>query len=208
MAFELGDVVVDVAGDRGATAGATLELWRPLSIKHPVTGQMVSDRFLIGRLRLVQVRGALSLALPDGKLAQPAQPGDIVVLHRPVAAHAVPKPSLPDTAIAAAAAEPPSTSAATATSSAPEAQKASAPPVEPGDVDPESAEVSAIFEQLRGASVRRRVLAYEAYVTRHPRGKYTVVLYEEAANLRRLVEYESGGAHGTDDGHESALRNF
>ena len=169
VAFELGDVVVDVAGDRGATTGATLELWRPLNIKHPVTGQMVSDRFLIGRLRLVQVRGALSLALPDGKLAQPAQPGDIVVLHRPSAARVAAKPSLPDTATGSAAgtAEPP-TSPALATSPAPEAPKTSLTPAEPGGGDAESAEVSAIFDLLRGASVRRRVLAYEAYVTHHP----------------------------------------
>ncbi|HEX7451484.1 MAG TPA: hypothetical protein VF294_04335, partial [Polyangiaceae bacterium] len=210
MAFELGDVVVDVAGDRGATTGATLELWRPLNIKHPVTGQMVSDRFLIGRLRLVQVRGALSLALPDGKLAQPAQPGDIVVLHRPSAARAAAKPSLTDTASATATAttEPPSTSPAIAPSLAPEASKTSTTPVEPGSGDAEAAEVSAIFEQLRGASVRRRVLAYEAYVTHRPHGKYAVVLYEEAAHLRRLVEYESGDAKSASDKHESALRNF
>ena len=218
VAFELGDVVVDVAGDRGATTGATLELWRPLNIKHPVTGQMVSDRFLIGRLRLVQVRGALSLALPDGKLAQPAQPGDIVVLHRPSAARAAAKPSLSDTASASASAsatataatttEPPSTGPAIAPSPAPEASKTSTTPVEPGSGDAEAAEVSAIFDQLRGASVRRRVLAYEAYVTHHPHGKYAVVLYEEAAHLRRLVEYESGDAKSASDKQESALRNF
>ncbi len=203
VAFELGDVVVDVAGDRGASAGALLELWRPLNIKHPVTGQIVSDRFLIGRLRLVQVRGALSLALPDGKLAQPAQPGDIVILHRAVPAHAAPKPTLPEPASAAAESLPPSTP--TATGPAPDAQKAKPEPQSIElSADPESAEVSAIFAQLRGASVRRRVLAYEAYVTRHPHGKYAVVLYEEAAQLRRLVEYESG----TDDKHQSVLRNF
>jgi hypothetical protein len=204
VAFELGDVVVDVAGDRGATAGALLELWRPLNIKHPVTGQMVSERFLIGRLRLVQVRGALSLALPDGKLAQPAQPGDIVILHRAVIAHAAPKPTLPEPASATPESPPPSTS--TAASPTPDAQKAKPEPqsIESSSADPEASEVSAIFDQLRGASVRRRVLAYEGYVTRHPHGKYAVVLYEEAAQLRRLVEYENG----TDDKHQSVLRNF
>jgi hypothetical protein len=203
VAFELGDVVVDVAGDRGATSGAMLELWRPLTIKHPVTGQMVSDRFLIGRLRLVQVRGALSLALPDGKLAQPAQPGDIVILHRPVTAHASPKSGTPEAATTLTA-EPPSAGTAAANSPATDAQQAMPRQSELSNVDPESGEVSAIFDQLRGASVRRRVLAYEGYVTRHPHGKYAVVLYEEAANLRRLVEYESGA----DDKHQSVLRNF
>jgi hypothetical protein len=207
VAFELGDVVVDVAADRGATTGALLELWRPLNIKHPVTGQMVSDRFLIGRLRLVQVRGALSLALPDGKLAQPAQPGDIVILHRPLTAQATPKSKLPEPTSATAGSPPSSTSIAA--SPAPDAQQAKPEQesIEPGSADPEAAEVSAIFNQLRGASVRRRVLAYEGYVTRHPHGKYAVVLYEEAANLRRLVEYENG-ANGVDDKHQGVLRNF
>jgi len=202
IAFELGDVVVDVAGDRGATAGAILELWRPLNIKHPVTGQMVSDRFLIGRLRLVQVRGVLSLALPDGKLAQPAQPGDIVVLHRPVAAHITTNASAPEPATLTT--EPPTSSTSTTTSLAPDTQKAKPEPIEPSSADPEAAEVSAIFDQLRGAGVRRRVLAYESYVTRHPHGKYAIVLYEEAAHLRRLVEYETSAT----DKHQSLLRNF
>src|SRR5262249_47921198 len=67
-----GDIVVDLAHQRGATDGAIVELWRPLSVKHPVTGQTVTDRFLIGRLKLVQVRDALSLARAEGKLARTA----------------------------------------------------------------------------------------------------------------------------------------
>jgi hypothetical protein len=71
-------------------------------------------------------------------------------------------------------------------------------------VDPDSAEVSALFQQLRGASVAQRVLSYEAYVTHHPKGKYAVVLYEEAAQLRRLVAFENH----TNEQHHSTLRNF
>jgi len=130
VAFELGDVVVDVAGDRGASAGALLELWRPLNIKHPVTGQMVSDRFLIGRLRLVQVRSALSLALPDGKLTQPAQPGDIVVLHRAVSAHVATKSIVPEPVAATVPLPLPGTSVPV--SPAPDAQNAKPEPVELG----------------------------------------------------------------------------
>jgi hypothetical protein len=209
VAFELGDVVVDIAGDRGATTGAVLELWRPLTLKHPVTGQMVSDRFLIGRLRLSQVRAALALARPDGKLAQPAQPGDIVVLHR--APTAAGKPSVLKTTVPEPAAKPaePEVNPAPAPSplspfgvTPPDREKPPLSQAGPTAMDADAAEVSALFDQLRGAGVATRVLAYEGYVKRHPRGKYAVVLYEEAAQLRRLVALENGGQDGTQ------LRNF
>jgi hypothetical protein len=213
VAFELGDVVVDIAGDRGATTGAVLELWRPLTLKHPVTGQMVSDRFLIGRLRLTQVRGALALAHPEGKLVQPAQPGDIVVLHRAVAAAAHPataKPAVP-APVPATPAVPTPFGVTPAEPTKAEPVKPEPPKVEPAasdasvaTTDADAAEVSALFEHLRGSGVAARVLAYEGYVKRHPRGKYAVVLYEEAAQLRRLVAFDNGAP----DKSEGVLKNF
>ncbi len=209
VAFELGDVVVDIAGDRGATTGAVLELWRPLTLKHPVTGQMVSDRFLIGRLRLTQVRGALALAHADGRLVQPAQPGDIVVLHRAgvkPAAAVKPTAPTPEAKPVEGATTPgvvPNPFGVT-TSETTKAPPAPPTPGEPAPSDADAAEVSALFDHLRGTGVATRVLAYEAYVKRHPRGKYAVVLYEEAAQLRRLVAFDNG-ATGND---RSELRNF
>jgi hypothetical protein len=209
VAFELGDIVVDVAGDRGATTGALLELWRPLTLKHPVTGQMVSDRFLIGRLRLSQVRGALSLARPDGKLLQPAQPGDLVVLHRvplPAGKPSTLKATLPEpTAKPVEAVEPALSPPAPLSPfgvTPPERDKPQLGQAGPATLDADATEVSALFDQLRGAGVATRVLAYEGYVKRHPRGKYAVVLYEEAAQLRRLVAFENGGQGASE------LRNF
>jgi hypothetical protein len=209
VAFELGDVVVDIAGDRGATTGALLELWRPLTLKHPVTGQMVSDRFLIGHLRLSQVRGALALARPDGKLAQPAQPGDIVVLHRALAAAGKPNPvkaTVPEPVVKQGEPAEPALSPPAALSpfgvTPPDRDKPQLSQAGPAVVEADAAEVGALFDQLRGAGVATRVLAYEGYVKRHPRGKYAVVLYEEAAQLRRLVTLENGGLGASE------LRNF
>ena len=205
VAFELGDVVVDIAGDRGAANGGLLELWRPLTLKHPVTGQMVSDRFLIGRLRLTQVRGALALAHPEGKLTQPAQPGDIVVFHHPVAAAARPlvsKPSASESETQSTELTPPATPNPLDVVK-PDGSTAEAP-TSPPAIDADTAEVSALFDRLRGAGVATRVLAYEGYVKRHPHGKYAVVLYEEAAQLRRLVAFDAG----TQNERTSVLRNF
>jgi hypothetical protein len=54
-------------------------------------------------------------------------------------------------------------------------------------------EVSKLFDGLRGQSPRTRILAYEAYVTRRPKGRYAIVLYEEAQQLRKLVGLLSSG---------------
>jgi hypothetical protein len=82
---ERDDLVLDVGSLRGAIDNDVAEIWRPLKVRHPVTGKLVVDRFLIGRLRLVQVRPNLSLAKPEGQLARDALGGDIVVLPRPEA---------------------------------------------------------------------------------------------------------------------------
>lgn len=189
-----GDIVLDLAHQRGASDGALVELWRPLAVKHPVTGQVINDRFLIGRLKLVQVREALSLARPDGKLARAAQAGDIVILRLPKPAQApatkpaVAGPATPPQAL-------PSPVAAPATAAAAAAASAPAPCDDSGKsaCDPDALDVSKLFDGLRGQSPRTRILAYEAFVTRRPKGRYAIVLYEEAQQLRKLVGLLSGG---------------
>lgn len=183
-----GDIVVDLAHQRGAVDGAIVELWRPLAVKHPVTGQVVTDRFLIGRLKLVQVRDALSLARAEGKLARPAQAGDVVILRgkamvpakAPVVVPVTPEPPVPPTTPAPTATEP---------------VKPAAPCEGAGQTacDPDALEVSKLFEGLRGQSPRTRILAYENYVTRHPKGRFAVVLYEEAQHLRKLLTVMASG---------------
>ena len=83
LQVEKDDLVVDLGGVRGAHDGDVVELWRPLRIRHPITGKVLVDRFLIGKLHLVQVRPSLSLAQAQGELSRPAQTGDVVVLDRP-----------------------------------------------------------------------------------------------------------------------------
>jgi hypothetical protein len=187
-----GEIVVDLAHQRGASDGQYVELWRPLTVKHPVTGQLIEDRFLIGRLKLVQVREVLALARAEGKLARAAQAGDIVILRLPKGAKSVvsagPQPSEPAALPAVKArAEPP---ALPATKGAP--PEVAAGPATPGEgaatpCDADSLEVSKLFDGLRGQSPRTRILAYEDYVKRRPRGRYAVVLYEEAQQLRKLL---------------------
>jgi hypothetical protein len=174
------DILLDLAQQRGASDGAVVELWRPLSVKHPVTGEPIKDRFLIGKLRLVQVRDALSLSRPEGKLARDAQAGDIVILRAPRRAPAKP--------VSAAVVAPGTTAPAPALEPVkPDAAPCSEPHGAVSACDPDTAAVSALFDGLRGQSPRTRILAYEGYVKRRPKGRYAVVLYEEAQQLRKLL---------------------
>lgn len=168
VALEDGDIVVDVAGKKGAATGDVVELWRPLSLKHPVTGKVIRDRFRIGALKLTQVRETLAFARPEGKLARPPEPGDVVILRSSA-------PELPATKPAAV-----------------ELPDAPAPAADPGAElqapgDPEARQLTRIFDGLRNADVPRRVLVYESYVRDNPNSRFAAVLYEEAQALRRLI---------------------
>ena len=54
MAIQGEEIVLDLGAARGAADGASVELWRPIKLKHPVTGKVLTDRFRIGALELVQ----------------------------------------------------------------------------------------------------------------------------------------------------------
>ena len=156
------DVIVDVAGKVGAAEGDVLELWRPLRLKHPVTGRVVTDRFSIGRLVLKEVRSELSLAHAEGELEQPPLPGDVVVLGAKSPAE---NPAL-----------------------AGEAPSAAPPPAtRPGPTGAARA-VAQLFERLRGADLATRIRAYESYVRAFPESRFAPTLHEEALALRRLLE--------------------
>jgi hypothetical protein len=180
------DILLDLAHQRGATDGAVVELWRPLSVKHPVTGEQIKDRFLIGKLRLVQVREALSLSRAEGKLARDAQAGDIVILR---SARGAPLTKAPPNGVA-----PAGTPVGPTLEPAP-LNRSAAPCSEPNAAacDADTAAVSALFDGLRGQSPRTRILAYEDYVKRRPKGRYAIVLYEEAQQLRKLLGLLNAG---------------
>lgn len=155
------DLVLDLGADRGLHDGDLVELWRPLKVKHPVTGKILEDRFRIGELRLTQVRPNLALARAEGSLLRPPAPGDVV---RVVVATAPPLP-------------PPGPVA-------PSLPSGPAPSERPGD--PEAAELSALFDELRGSTPEARATRYEAFAAARPEGRFAVVLREEAAALRGL----------------------
>lgn len=165
IAIDSGDLVIDLGNARGAREGQTVELWRPLRLKHPVTGKILSDRFRIGTVRLTQVQTTLSLAKADGSFLRPPAAGDHVLLatraERPPAI--VNERASPDTA------------------PAPKTEPPAAPPREP--VDPDVQAVASLFEDLRGTPPETRAHAYESFARARPKSRFAAVLHEEATLL-------------------------
>ncbi|MBI4703037.1 MAG: hypothetical protein HY744_18120 [Deltaproteobacteria bacterium] len=161
------DVIVDIAAGHGAGTGDVVELWRPLVLRHPVTKKEVRDRFRIGVLVLRQVRERLSLAAAEGEIDRPPEPGDVVILPRPVAAAPAPTPA-------------PAGGAPTCPEPAP-------PAAIPEPASEEASEIGRLFESLRGAAIGMRIAVYEDWVRTRPQSPYAPTLMEEAAMLRRLA---------------------
>jgi len=155
--------------------GSTLEIWRPLKLKHPVTGKVLTDRFKIGAVDVVQVRKVVSLAKPSGALARDARRRR----DPPPAPKAAPPP-------------PPSPS------TAPPEGTAAPPPPSPAEDDEHA--IGALLDSLRGADLQTRIRRYEDFAKRRPTRSIPGRSRKEAASLRRLAE----GRHAPRDSEPMA----
>jgi hypothetical protein len=169
------DLILDLGASDGLAEGAVVELWRPIKIKHPVTGKVLTDRFKIGTLEIHQARKSMSLAAPSGSLTRKPERGDVVLVARGAPA-------------GSAAALPATTAGAPTT---PEMM------LSPEDV--EARAIGVMLEQLTGADLATRIGRYEELARIRPQGKYTRTLVEEAAALRQLLA--AGKARA---GHEAS----
>jgi hypothetical protein len=167
VAIDSGELVVDMGADRGVTEGQLVELWRPLRIKHPVTGKMLTDHFRLGMVRLTQVQKTLSLAKVDGTLLRPPATGDEV---------RVPTPNEPAPPIT-----PWNPLDAEATKVSP---PAGTPPPAAAPIDPDAVAVTELFDVLRGVAPEARVTAYERFAKLRPRNRFANLLHDEAVALR------------------------
>lgn len=164
LEIEQDDIILDLGADRGASEGDTVEIWRPLKLKHPVTGKVFTDRFLIGTLKIGQVRPSLSLSKVEGTLSRDPMKGDVVIM-----AAKAPRPRAPE-------AQP--------------ARPSPEGPVTDAPQDPEAAAIGKMLDELRGADPVQRIRAYEDYVRTQPKGRFARFLYEEAQALRKVYELE------------------
>jgi hypothetical protein len=197
-----GDVVVDVGKARGVVDGDVVELWRPVKVKHPVTGKLLVDRFKIGELKISQARDVLSLARPVGNLLRPVETGDVVTIpgKAPVAVVTptpLPKPTSTGTSPVTTTTTKPTPLASAKPGTPSPAGSGSItvlPPPAPSAVewgnepckeeDAEAKELSILFDDLTGATPETRASRYEAWAKAHPKSRYARVVLEEAAALR------------------------
>ncbi|MBW2454019.1 MAG: hypothetical protein JRI68_05900 [Deltaproteobacteria bacterium] len=180
IAVQDGDIIVDLAGGRGAADGDVVELWRPLTLRHPVTNRTVRDRFRIGQLRLTQVREQLAMATAEGNLDRVPETGDVVVLRLAVPA--------PHETTGSGEAQPGQPTAGPgevveSPSATPDGQP-TAPALSPAER--EGLDVAHLFDSLRGANLVARIQAYRRYLRYRPNSRYAPVLREEAALLDQL----------------------
>ncbi|HMJ54470.1 MAG TPA: hypothetical protein VK540_20450 [Polyangiaceae bacterium] len=175
------DIVLDLGSSKGGVNGSVVDLWRPFKLRHPVTGQTLTDRFRIGALRLVQVQKTLALARPEGVLARVPAAGDVVVM-----THSTERPPVTHP------------SAVAGTRTAP-----NAPSGEP--LDAEGRELCAMFDSLQGEPIATRILRYEQFLQAHPNGTYARVLWEEADALRKLLGEKRAATNRLVDGPERGV---
>jgi hypothetical protein len=161
VGLDADDLLVDLGTADGLADGAVVEIWRPIKIKHPVSGKTISDRFRIGALEIVQARRNLSLASPSGALSRKPERGDVILV---------------------------SPTAPAAPAATPVEQAAPAPAAPPSPEEAEAREIAAMIEALKGADLSSRIRRYEEVARAHPQGKYTRTLLEEAAALRELFK--------------------
>lgn len=193
-----GDVLIDLGASRGAEQGAVLFVWRPLKLRHPVTKQMITDRILIGRIRLKQVRPALSIAQVEGPSERPFAPADIVGMSESSGAAAASSPAPPSTTPPPSRATP--NPSASWTPSSPPAPKAPADEaIATSKTDPDAREVDALLTSVRGSSIGARITAYEQFVLAHPQNRHVSVLWDEAVQLRRSLKLEQSEANRKRD---------
>jgi hypothetical protein len=167
VAIDSGDLVVDLGAARGAYDGEVVELWRPIRLRHPVTGQVLTDRFRIGNVRLTQVQSTLALAKVEGETARPPATGDVVVVPES-ARREPPPPAVPPL-------QKPEPSAP---------QMATAPARIVVPQDPDAQALSDLFAALEGSAPQARAHAYEQFVRAHPKSRFANVLREEIEALR------------------------
>ncbi len=184
IAMDGPDVVLDLGTTQGLHSGDVVEIWRPIKLKHPVTGKVITDRFRTGDLTLNQVRGNLSWARPVGTLERPVAIGDIVRYAR--AAEAVGDLAAPATAVPSRENQP--VGATPGTQVAQAAQPHSRRET-PSDTD--ALQVAQLFESMQGRAPLDRAQQYEQFVRTH-RTRFARTLLEEAALLRAQADGGEG----------------
>lgn len=178
-------LVIDSVGDDLAP-GQQVRLMRPLSVRHPINGALLRDRYALGVVTLYSVGAQLSVARVTEGLLRPAQVGDEVepLSERP---RPPPRPASEPPRVA-----PPPTTASRPpppppTVAAPMGTSAPSPPPPPSDDDA----VLAAWRDTLGAPPEQRLGRWSQYLQAHPRSRHDAAVRAAVAQLRGDIARES-----------------
>jgi hypothetical protein len=164
LRIEGADVFVDLGRAEGASPGTRLRVYRTIEARHPATGKVLKDRFLLGELTVAEAGEALSRVQAPSDLLGRLEVGDAV---EPPAARAE-APPLP------VATRPPG-------------QPAPAPTGRPAAA-PELGELRATWERAIQLPPRERADAWERFLSAHPDTPLAGPLRAEIALLRSAAD--------------------
>ena len=190
------DVVVDLGSTQGLHSGDVVEIWRPIRLKHPVTGKVITDRFRTGELVLGQVRGNLSWARPVGTLERSVAIGDIV--QRSIVSDVSKEPAVTNSGAPLPENQPANTAKGQRAASIQPEQSKAVP------TDDDAMQVAQLFEMMQGRSPLERAANYEHFVRTH-RTRFARTLLEEAALLRAQASSTEEATAETGVVHQVAI---
>jgi hypothetical protein len=154
------EIYFDLGAGARVEPGRPARVWRPISVKHPVTGKAVKDEIPLGAVTVQAVGAQLSLAVPAGALAYPVAVGDVVEVL--VAAPPTPEPTPGPT---------------------PEPQPERAPLPQ---VDAETALVVETWTAQAGQPLDARIATWRRFLADHPQSPHADAIRAEIAELEAL----------------------
>ncbi len=144
------ELIVELGEADGVAEGESVRIYRRVALEHPLSGELVEDRFPIGEVVLDTVGEHMSLVHDWSALTRQPAPGDAAVTDRRPAA---PEPgeltSVEDSADSAYAQPPPE-------------------PTVCDDADPDAASVAALFDSLIGQPLTERVVVLSSWLADNP----------------------------------------
>lgn len=90
--LELGEIYFDLGARPGLAAGTPLRVKRPIALKHPVTGKLVSDELPLVEGTVAAVGTTLSMLLLEASLAGMVRVGDVIEVRLPGPSPVAPPP--------------------------------------------------------------------------------------------------------------------
>lgn len=157
------EIYFTIASSTPLKRGDALRIKRPIKLKHPVSGKMVTDWLPLGTASATMVGKALGMAVLEDDLLAQVQVGDLVeslVLDSELPPEPEDEPITP-----------------------PELQEP-VPAESLPDVDPHTREMLAVWRGTSGQRIEVRIGAWEDFLVKHPSSPYAAAIQEDLEILR------------------------